>query len=517
MIRRLVLALLTLALATLAFAETEADLLPPDQAFRASLTQPSATTLELRFDVAPGYYLYRDRISVTAEPAHALQVRLPDGDIKDDPSFGRVAVFHSDVAMTLQAATPLPADVRLKVKFQGCADAGICYPPQTALLAPGESSGQSDGVGALFGKRGNDRATQADDDSGFFRGGLWLTLALFYAAGIGLALTACMYPLLPIVSSIVVGNGSNHGSRGRGLLLTAIYVQGMALTYTLAGMAAAATGTLLTVALQQPWVIAATALLFVVMAFAMFGAFQFQFPSRVQTVFNQLAHRLPGGRGGSVFAMGALSALIVGPCVAPPLVAALAYLGRTGDTWLGGASLYALALGIGTPLMLVGAFGAAMLPRLSQRVMRAVKMLFGVVLLGTAIWMARPLWLHYLPQPDIPAFRTVADAAGLDAALREARGRPVMLDMYADWCTSCIEFERQTLTDAGVRRRLQPYVLLRADLTRNSDADAALLRRFGLYGPPALLFYDRDGRLLPRRVVGFQNAAAFSATLDALP
>ncbi|TJZ75516.1 protein-disulfide reductase DsbD [Chitiniphilus eburneus] len=513
MIRRFLFALLALLLT--AGASASEELLPPDQAFRAALTRPSDTTLELRFQIAPGYYLYRDRISVTAEPAQTLKVRLPDGDIKDDPSFGRVAVFHRDVAMTLEAPAALPANVRLKVKFQGCADAGICYPPQTAVLAPGESSGNVDAVGALFGSsRG---ASSATDESGFFRGGLWLTLALFYAAGIGLALTACMYPLLPIVSSIVVGNGSNHGSRGRGLMLTAVYVQGMALTYTLAGIAAAATGTLLTVALQQPWVIAATAMLFVAMALAMFGAFQFQFPSQVQTVFNQLAHRLPGGRGGSVFAMGALSALIVGPCVAPPLVAALAYLGRTGDTWLGGASLYALALGIGTPLMIVGAFGATMLPRLSLRVMRAVKMLFGVVLLGTAVWMARPLWLHYLPQGDVPAFRNVASVAELDRALADARGKPVMLDMYADWCTSCVEFERQTLTDAGVRRRLQSYVLLRADLTGNSPDDAALLRHFGLYGPPALLFYDRDGRLLPRRVVGFQDATAFSATLDSLP
>ncbi|HSC80464.1 MAG TPA: protein-disulfide reductase DsbD [Chitinolyticbacter sp.] len=496
------------------FAHAEPELLPPDQAFRVQLIQTGDRTLEAQFSVAPGYYLYRDRISFALQPAQPLQAKLPDGEIKDDPSFGKVAVYHRDVAAELVATSPIPPGARVTITFQGCADVGICYPPQTASLAPGERSGKAGGVASLFGNRsaGTGPATM-DDESGFFHGGALLTLALFYAAGVGLALTACMYPLLPIVSSIVVGN---NAGRMRGLLLTMLYVQGMALTYTLAGVAAAATGTLLTVALQQPWVIAATALLFASMAFAMFGAFQFQLPSSVQSVFNKLAHRMPGGKLLPVFLMGAVSALIVGPCVAPPLVAALAYLGQTGDTVLGGAALYALALGIGTPLIVVGAFGATVLPRLSRTVMRGVKIVFGIVLLGTAVWLLRPLWLHTLPAPDIPAFQTVRNEAELDAALAAARGKPVMLDMYADWCTSCVEFERETLSDATVRRQLAGYTLLRADLTANTAADAALLRRYGLYGPPALLFFDRDGKLLPRRVIGFQNAATFSATLNAI-
>ncbi|UXY14715.1 protein-disulfide reductase DsbD [Chitiniphilus purpureus] len=512
MIVRFVLLLLVALLGSAARAEP--DLLPPERAFQAALTRIAPDTLEVRFTVAPGYYLYRDRISFALEPAQPLQIRLPGGEWKNDPSFGRVAVFHRDVTAQLRGKGRLPADVKLKIRFQGCADSGVCYPPQTAVLAPGEHSGPKGALDTLFGSN-RDTNTPAAEEGGFFRGGLWLTLALFYLAGIGLALTACMYPLLPIVSSIVLGSGT--AGRGRALLLTLLYVQGMALTYTVAGIAAARTGTLLTVALQQPWVVAAMSLLFVAMALAMFGVFQFQLPSGVQSTFNHLAHRLPGGRATSVFAMGVVSALIVGPCVAPPLVAALAYLGQSGDTALGGGALYALALGIGTPLILVGAFGAAILPRLSARLMRGVKLAFGVILLGTAVWMARPLWLHHLPQGQIPQFQPVASVAQLREALAQARGRPVMVDMYADWCTSCIAFERETLTDPGVQRRLQDYVLLRADLTRNTEHDAALLRHYGLYGPPALLFYDRDGRLSTRRVVGFQDPAAFSATLDALP
>lgn len=506
------LSLLLFCLLTLV-ARAETELLPPDQAFRATLVQTGERTLEVQFSVAPGYYLYRDRISFALQPEQALLARLPTGEIKDDPSFGKVEVYHRDVAAELKTPATLPSDARLTIRFQGCADAGICYPPQTATLAPGEHSGKIGAVESLFGKPAAPTAMLDDESAGFFGGSMALTLGLFYLAGIGLALTACMYPLLPIVSSIVVGSDS---SRGRALLLSLVYVQGMALTYTLAGVAAAATGTLLTVALQQPWVIAATVLLFATMAFAMFGAFQFQLPSGIQTIFNQLAHRLPGGKLLPVFVMGAISALIVGPCVAPPLVAALAYLGRTGDTLLGGSALYALALGIGTPLILVGAFGAAVLPRLPRNVMRGVKIAFGIALLGTAVWLSRPLWLHYLPAPDIPAFHTVRNEAELDAALVAARGKPVMLDLYADWCTSCVEFERETLPDPTVRRALAGYALVRVDLTANTPAQAAILRRYSLYGPPALLFFDRDGQLLSRRVIGFQNAATFSATLGSL-
>ncbi|WP_205700981.1 protein-disulfide reductase DsbD [Jeongeupia sp. USM3] len=488
-----------------------ASLLPPDKAFRASLEVSADGGYAVRFSVAPGYYLYRDRMSFSPEPAAPLRAAPPKGEFKDDPSFGRVEVFKHDVVVPLEGTPPVGTAIR--TKFQGCADAGVCYPPQTALLHPGQQD--EGGVAALFGttRTGSEPPAAAGDD-GYFNGGKWATIALFFVAGIGLALTACMYPLLPIISGIVLGPGSS--GRGKALWLSLVYVQGLALTYTLVGVAAALSGTLLTVWLQQPVVIGAFALFFVAMSVAMFGGYQLQLPGSWQSRMNALATRLPGGHAGPVFLMGALSALIVGPCVAPPLAAALAYLGQQGDVTLGGGALYALALGIGTPLLVVGAAGSAVLPRLSGKTMARIKMLFGVVLLGMAVWVARPLWQGWLPGEHAVSFEPVRSVAELQDKVAGARGRPVIVDFYADWCISCIEFERETLPDPRVKARLDHFVRLRADVTGNTADDAALLKHFGLYGPPALLFYDAEGRLSRQRVIGFQDADAFLATLNAV-
>ncbi|MBM3116665.1 protein-disulfide reductase DsbD [Jeongeupia naejangsanensis] len=516
MMVRLLLGLLAAMLTALSHADP-ASLLPPDEAFRAQLVQTADGGYAVHFNVAPGYYLYRDRMSFSSEPAAALKPALPKGEFKDDPSFGRVEVFKHDVTVALQGKPPIGTAIR--AKFQGCADAGVCYPPQTKLLHLGD--GQDGGVAALFGastrgsggdRGGADLSGGTAGDDGYFSGSKAATIALFFLAGIGLALTACMYPLLPIISGIVLGPGST--GRGRALWLTAIYVQGLALTYTLVGVAAALTGTLLTVWLQQPVVIGAFALFFVAMAVAMFGGYQLQLPGSWQSRLNDVANRLPGGHAGPVFVMGALSALIVGPCVAPPLAAALAYLGQQGDVALGGGALYALALGIGTPLLIIGAAGSAVLPRLSGKAMGRMKMLFGVVLLGMAVWIARPLWQGWLPSEHAVTFEPVASVAELQDKVAAARGKPVIVDFYADWCVSCIEFERETLPDPRVKAKLDGFVRLRADVTGNTAADAELLRHFGLYGPPALLFYDTEGKLVRQRVIGFQNADAFLATLQ---
>ncbi|BCL76200.1 hypothetical protein JHS3_19360 [Jeongeupia sp. HS-3] len=514
MLRLLLLAGTLLAMLT-SFARAETpSLLSPDQAFRAQLVVTADGSYAVHFNVEPGYYLYRDRFAFTSEPATPLQPVFPKGELKDDPSFGRVEVFKHNVTVTLQGKPP--AGTAIKARFQGCADVGVCYPPQTVLLRPGEN--RDGGVDALFGASsdssggGTSGGSAGWGDAGYFSGSKITTIALFFIAGVGLALTACMYPLLPILSSIVLGPGSS--GRGRALWLSAVYVQGLALTYTLVGVAAALTGTLLTVWLQQPWVIGAFALFFVAMATAMFGGYQLQLPGSWQSRLSHLASRLPGGHTGPVFVMGALSALIVGPCVAPPLAAALAYLGQRGDVVLGGGALYALALGIGTPLLIVGAAGSAVLPRLSGKTMQRMKMVFGVVMLGMAIWIARPLWQSWLPGEHAIAFEPVRSVAELQDKVAAARGKPVIVDFYADWCISCIEFERETLSDPRVQTALDGFVRLRADVTQNTAADAALLKHFGLYGPPALLFYNAEGQLLRQRVIGFQNADAFLATLN---
>ncbi|KPC49682.1 cytochrome c biogenesis protein CcdA [Amantichitinum ursilacus] len=368
-------------------------------------------------------------------------------------------------------------------------------------------------VMALLGLSASAWAVDAGDATSraLSSGNLWLTLGLFFAAGVGLALTACMYPLLPIVSGIVIGQSQ---SRWRAFGLTLVYTQGLALTYTVVGVAAASTGTLLTVQLQSPITTAVLVLFFVIMALSMFGLFELQMPGGFQSKINDLANRLPGGQLAPVFVMGMLSALLVGACMAPPLFGALAFMAKTGDRVLGGSALYALGVGTGVPLLLIGAFGSSVLPRLSGKTMSNVKRVFGVIMLGSAIWISQPLW----PKGASHAaeFQTVKSVQQLQQAVAQANGKPVMLDFYADWCVSCVEFEKNVLPDANVKAELQNFVLLRADVSANSDDDAALLKQFGLYGPPAIIFYDKAGKLQTKRVIGLSSASDFAAHLQAV-
>lgn len=498
---------------TLLPAWAQPRLLDPADAFRPSLTQIDSRTLEARFEIAPGHYLYRDRFAVATK---GLKPTLPGGQFKQDPAFGRVETYSQQVAIRLVASRDWPADEAVTLRYQGCAEAGICYPPQTVTLRPGESTakGRPDSLSALLGPAAQARETDlplSPPQPALFSGSFAGTLGLFFLAGLGLAFTACMYPLIPIVSGIVLGGAP--GGRGRAFGLAFTYVQGMALSYTVAGLLAAASGAYLAVLLQQPWVIGGFALFFVAMALAMFGIFDLQLPSRAQSRFNAWANRLPGGRFVPVFAMGALSALIVGPCMAPPLAAALAYLGQSGDLLLGGTALYALALGTGLPLIVIGLFGATALPRVSPRVLAGIKAGFGILLLGMAVWIARPLWQSRIELAGQP-FRPVQSVAGLERTLPALRGQPVMLDFSADWCVSCLEFERETLADPAVQAKLRGFALLRADVTDNTPEQRELMQRYQVFGPPTLLFFDREGRLRQRRVTGVAAAEEFLAILD---
>ncbi|WP_157669680.1 protein-disulfide reductase DsbD [Chitinibacter sp. GC72] len=509
MMSRFITCLLMALFSMLAWGNPE--FLPPEKAFKPSIVQLDANTVELRFAIAPGYYLYRDRIQVSATPL-ALKTQLPKGEIKDDPSFGKVAVFHEQLIVKLTSPQAIPKQQAFTIKFQGCAEAGICYPPQTQILKLGES--KTPALKALFGASSDGNANNNTPESAFFGGSFFGTLGIFFLAGIGLALTACMYPLIPIVSGIVIGH--QPVKRWHALSLSFVYVQGMAISYTAIGVAAAATGTLLVVALQQPWVIAAFALFFLAMALAMFGVFSVQLPSSWQSRLNSASMKLPGGKWTSVLLMGLLSALIIGPCIAPPLAAALAYIGQTGDVWLGGAALYSMALGLGLPLLAIGAFGSTILPKVSGKVMQGVKIIFGIVLLAMALWISRPLWEPHLgiEAPHQLAFQTVRSNAELDQALLAAKGQAVMIDFYADWCVSCIEFERKTLSQPAVQAALKDHKLIRVDVTQNTAADAALLSRYQLYGPPALIFYSPQGFEIKNKVIGFQDAPQFLATLS---
>lgn len=537
------------------------DLLPPEKAFRVEALL-DGHTVRLQLHIADGYYLYRSKLALSSAPAGLLPAPAwPAGQRKHDPFFGETEIYRGMVSVTLPRNSAWPAQATLLLKLQGCADAGICYPPEQRQLTPGARP-------VSWWQQGSAPASPAEGGA-LNQLSLPALLASFFVAGLGMALTACLYPMLPIVSAIVAGQGSQL-TRAKGFWLSLAYVQGLAASYVLVGVAAGLTGSLLTVWLQQPAVILSAATLMVVFALGMFDLIPIQLPSRLQSRLTQASGRLSGGRVLSVFAMGALSALIVGPCVAPPLAVALGYIGASGDAWLGGVALYALAMGLGAPLLLVGTLGGQVLPRAGAW-MNRVKAGFGVVMLALAVYLAAPflpgwlplllwagialgsalalwqlqrwparllagvatalavLWLigaatgaHHPLHPlaalsgqpahrAFPPFTRIADSAELDTRLAQSR-QPVLLDFYADWCVACKEMEADTFPDPAVSAQLQRFVRLQADVTANRAEHQALLKRFGLYGPPGIVILAPDGREL-RRVVGFTPPAEFARLL----
>jgi len=586
--------LLLFAVPGLAQAE---EPLAPEQAFRFAARATDARTLEVRWQIADGYYLYRNKFKFALEGGTLGVPVLPSGTMKDDELFGKIETYRKEVRILLpfEAAGP----VTLKVVSQGCWDGGICYPPldqeaRIELTASGTAATTNAAPVAVLSAPTSDltkapnAAAPGDESSriaALFKGdNLALVLVSFFGFGLLLSLTPCVFPMIPILSGIIV----NHGhavSHLRAFVLSLAYVLGMAVTYAAVGVAAGLSGTLLSAALQNAWVLGGFALVFVVLSLSMFGFYELQMPAALQSRVSDTANR-QGGSLPAIALMGALSALIVGPCVAAPLAGALLYIAQTGNAALGGGALFVMALGMGVPLLLVGAFSRSLLPK-SGPWMDGVEKFFGVVMLATALWLISPviplalqmfgwallmiipaIYLHALDpllphahgwqrlgkglgvilllggtamiigvlggakdplQPlgflrggiaaEVPAptFERVASTERLEARLVEAKsaGKAVMLDFYADWCVSCKEMERFTFADPQIASRMKQFVLLKADVTANSEADMALLKRFGLFGPPGIIFFDRRGtEQLDLRVVGFQSAQEFLPTLE---
>ena len=375
------------------FANAAEDLLHPLVAFKPTVRALDGQTIEVRFEIAKGYYLYRDKFRFSAEPA-SVQLGmpvLPKGKEKDDDTFGKVQVYYKEVLIRLQvernSSGPLP--LTLNITSQGCAEAGVCYPPQkqtVSLELPDPASVPLAAVSA-----------PANDESGRIaqllkNANLWLVAASFFGFGLLLSLTPCVFPMIPILSGIIVGSGRNgHGvTHARGFALSLAYVLGMATTYAAAGVTAGLTGTLLSVVLQNQWVLGGFALIFVVLSFSMFGFYELQLPAVLQSKVSEEASQIKGGSLAGLVLMGALSALIVGPCIAVPLAGALLYIGQTGDALLGGMALFCMALGMGMPLLAVGLSAGTLLPK-SGPWMESVKRSFGVILLATAIWTVSPM------------------------------------------------------------------------------------------------------------------------------
>lgn len=587
---------------SLAFASTvrgaAEEPLPPEQAFAMTASLLDEKTAEIRFNIAPGYYLYRNKFKYATEPGGPVsgEAQYPIGEVHEDNFFGKQTIFRDTLVIRLPLTLPTQATgtPKIIVTAQGCTERlGVCYPPNdfSAELKPANMSliatpKSGNPLGALGGSVTSapqmDRpaditatpiSAPADDTesiAGLLRAGQTLPVLLsFFGLGLLLAFTPCMLPMIPILSGIIVGHGQRI-SRQRAFGLSSAYVIGMALTYAAAGVAAGLSGTLLSTWLQNIWVLGAFALIFVVLALSMFGVFTLQLPTALQARVSGLANRQSGSWWG-VSIMGALSALIVGPCMAAPLAGTLLFIAQTGNAALGGVALFALAIGMGTPLVAIGVMARHWLPQPGAW-MDGVKQFFGIVLLATALWLVAPVlppvaswsllaaiialaaWLVWrmlgsgpsrrigaylatallvasiavlvggLLRPNTlatlnsstqaPSFERVHSVAELDARIAAAGGKPVMLDFYADWCISCKEMEHYTFSDPRIAAQLGHFVLLRADVTGNSPDDRALLKRFSLFGPPGIIFFDAAGRERKDvRVIGYQRAERFGGVL----
>ncbi|MDR2925226.1 MAG: protein-disulfide reductase DsbD [Azoarcus sp.] len=495
--------------------------LPVEKAFAMSARAVSHDAVEILFEIAPNYYLYGERFAFEASPGGIAlgPIDRPPCPRKDDPVFGKVEACHGLLRMRLSVSAP-PKNRRftLSVKSQGCWEGGICYPPtvqraEIALPAAAESA-----VPMSVEDGGAGGSAQSGDESGRLAGLLSsasvpLALVSFFGLGLLLAFTPCVFPMIPILSGIIVGTGT-PSSRPRALALSIAYVLGMALVYALAGVAAGLTGSLLSAALQSTWVPLVFASLFVVLALSMFGFFELRLPAALQNRLASAANQKKGGHLGGVAFMGALSALIVSPCVTAPLAGALLYIAKTGDAVLGGLALFTLALGMGVPLIIVALAAHSLLPKAGAW-MEGIRKAGGVLLLAAAAWIAYPALsgLTDTTSTALSGFGEIHSGAELDAQLAAA-SRPVLLDFYADWCAACKEMERDTFSDPQVAAQMERLQLLRVDVTDYDDSHKALLQRFGFVGPPGIVFFGADGKQRKDlRVAGFMPAAPFSALL----
>jgi len=568
------------------------EFVPVDEAFKPILIPIDGNTVEVTFQITPGYYLYKDKISVSAvsENVQLGNLELPTGKMKFDEFFGESEVYFDDVfaVLPLARATPEAMDLELEVNFQGCAEGGLCYLPTTRLVSTSLPEATAVSDLASLPDRNAPISEQGKLAQVITNSSIWVTIGVFFVAGLGLAFTPCVLPMVPIVSGIIAGEGENV-SVSRGFFLAFVYVMGMALVYTAAGVGAAAAGLQLQATFNQPWVLVLFSGLFAFLAFGMFGAFELQMPSAVQSRLASVSGNQQSGTAVGAFIMGALSALVVTACVAPALIAALTVMAQSGDMVRGGTALFAMSLGMGAPLLAVGAAQGKLLPKAGAW-MVAVKGAFGFMFLALGIWMLSrilpgsltlALWaalvfmmgvfmgglttltsdssiaeklgkgfgllailyglLLFLGSltggsNPLKPLATVSFGSGVmvaedrhlefqriktvgdldrELAAASAAGKTAILDFYADWCVSCIEMEEYTFTDAGVQEALSNTVTLQADVTANDEADQELLQRFGVFGPPTIIFFGTDGQQRHGyEVVGYMKAKDFTEHLQ---
>ncbi len=539
---------------------------PVDEAFPLQVSQ-SGETITVQWNVAPEYYLYQSRMSFSANHAEITNTELVDGTPYRDEFFGDVNIYTQPVTATLTISNVVSEDAELVVQYQGCAKAGFCYPPETRTfpIAGGEGSATP----TLTSNSSTSAPLSQDASFASRLSENWWTPLLFLALGVGLAFTPCVLPMYPIITSIVVGQ--TNATPRQAFRLSFVYVQGMALTYTLLGLVVASMGVQFQAALQHPYILIGISGLFVALAMSMFGLYTLQLPASMQTKLNQWSNAQSGGSNLGVFAMGAISGLVCSPCTTAPLSGALLYVAQSGDLLTGAVALYALALGMGVPLILAAVYGNKLLPK-SGVWMERVKTLFGFVLLAAPIfflerilpdawsavlwatlgfatfgWLyrlknsfsfgtwkqtavgivavlgifasAKPLFdLYYNQQAHAQVeFIKIESVDDLSRELAQAKlaGKPVMLDFYADWCVACKEFEKYTFHTDQVEPMLEDVVLLQADVTKNRVQDIELLKELEVLGLPTIEFWNTSGDRIPAaRVTGFMNAERFSEHLQ---
>ena len=591
-------------------AQADEEFLDPQVAFKFSAKVVEGKAIAVTYEIADGYYMYRERFKFVADGATLGEPQIPPGKVKYDETFAKnVETYRHQVTIVIPVEAPGP--FTLKATSQGCSEKGLCYSPMESsarlMVVGGASAANGGGVFGIGTKQGGATGLQsvpgapasagidtsaaaaavapvapapADSEMGkiesALKGGSLLVIApLFILLGLGLSFTPCVLPMVPILSSIIVGDGSS-GNRSRGFILSVSYSLGMAIVYTALGVAAGLIGQGLSAALQNPWVLGAFGLLMAGMALSMFGVYDLQVPASMQSRLAFASNRHSGGKLAGVFAMGAISALIVGPCVAAPLAGALVYISQTRDVVIGGSALFSMAVGMSIPLLLVGISAGALVPRAGIW-MQAVKRFFGVLMLAMALWLVSPVlpgklqmigWAilgvgyaffllthergKWLPKviaaffavvgliqvaglatgsadPLHPIerlagradrhlqFTRIKTVADLDMVLAQTGGKTVLLDFYADWCVSCKEMEKLTFIDPAVQQKLANTILLQVDVTENNEADKAMLQRFTLFGPPGIIMFNAAGQEIPdSRVIGFQDTEKFLRSLQKL-
>jgi thioredoxin:protein disulfide reductase len=619
------LASILLLMLTGAPAQAADDFLSVEEAFKIEVSAAPSGEVQLEFSIAPRTHLYRDRLSFKGVPSSvkAGAPVLPEGKRQFDETFGKdVDVYYDHLSAKVPVQGPASSSALIQVGFQGCADDGLCYPPQTrfwrmtlaeggkvtaitpatpeeadkalaaAAAAPESPVAKSDApAAAVATAQAASKASGSSIETALASGNLFKIVGVFFIAGLLLSFTPCVLPMVPILSSIIVGEGQNV-SRVRGFTLALSYSQGMAVVYTALGVAAGLLGEGLAAYLQNPWVLGTFGVMLVLFSLSMFGAYELQMPSFIQGRLTERSGQLKGGSLIGVFIMGLISALIVGPCVTGPLAGALVYISQTRDVVFGGMALYALAWGMSMPLLLVGVSAGSLLPSTGMW-MESVKTFFGMLMLAVAWWLVSPVlpnvallgllgvWFalggsflgafdHIGPQASVRhraakglgavllvvgvfelvgavtgaaspwaplsemrpvvasaeahtlksassataalSFKKVNGQAELQAALAEAsaQGKVAMVDFYADWCVACKEMEHLTFSDERVRAWMQSATLIQADVTEVNDNTKGLLKRFGLFGPPGIVFFDPKGsELASARVIGFQKAEDF--------